>query len=388
MSEKKHKEGFREFILMALLKTEPLRYEELWDKFMHMASHIAIGSRYFEEWGENFRYRVDEFMSKLGLGSKKKRIKRRRIRKREPVEPEFRKDLEELLEKNLVHLNKEGKYGLTAEGRKQAQQHTKDMEKGAEIFRRQIMSPAGAARNTVIIDFFLAVMKLAAGFVSGSVALIADGADAAIDTTSAVVVWVGIRFKREHLGTLIITLMMFLTGLTVGYESATTLLDAVASTIKPISNSLLVIGVELVALTAAVILSIYQRYVGKMNGGLALISQSIDSKNHIYVAGAVIIGAVFSLLGIHSVDALIGAYIAVHILKDSFGLFREALSSMKGEETDFTKYGMPLAKHYEGYRLKSFRGWIMYCLREDGLRTKKELISSRKRCSNLGMCQS
>lgn len=38
--------------------------------------------------------------------------------------------------------------------------------------------------NTVIVDFLLALIKLVAGFMSGSVALIADGADAAMDTAS------------------------------------------------------------------------------------------------------------------------------------------------------------------------------------------------------------
>jgi divalent metal cation (Fe/Co/Zn/Cd) transporter len=150
-------------------------------------------------------------------------------------------------------------------------------------------------------------------------------------------VWAGIKYKKEHLGALIIILMMFLTCLSVGYESLATIYAAITSTINPMAKPYLVIAVELVALVCAGILTFYQRYVGKMSGSLALISQSIDSKNHIYVAGAVIIGAVFSILGVHFIDALIGAYIAVCILKDAVGLSREAISSIKGEETDFSE---------------------------------------------------
>jgi divalent metal cation (Fe/Co/Zn/Cd) transporter len=65
----------------------------------------------------------------------------------------------------------------------------------------------------------------------------------------------------------------------------------------------------LVSLISAVMLTFYQRYVGKSNGNLALISQPVDSKNHIYMAGVVILGAIFSIVGIHFVDPLIGVYI-------------------------------------------------------------------------------
>jgi Co/Zn/Cd efflux system component len=373
---RKKKQDFQEFILMALLGTGPLEYEELWEKFIRLVSHFAMGSMYFEEWGESFRGRVNEFMSRFGIGSKKKRLIRRKIRKREPLEPKFKENLSELLDNYLIQLNNDEKYELTDKGIRQAKEYKRNLEKGASVFRKEILSPGGTARNTIIVDFLLAVMKLAAGFLSGSVALIADGADAAIDTASAVIVWLGLKFKKEYMGTLIIILMMFLTGLCVGLESISTLYEAVVSTIEPISRPYLVISMEVVALIAAALLSIYQRYVGRMGGSLALISQSIDSKNHIYVAGAVIIGAVFSIFGIHFVDALIGTYLATHILKNAVELSKEALSSMRGEQIDFSKYGMLLEGHYEGYRLKSFQGWIMYSIREEDLMTRKELITS------------
>jgi hypothetical protein len=94
------------------------------------------------------------------------------------------------------------------------------------------------------------------------------------------------------------------------------------------------------------------------------------------VAGVVILGAIFSIVGIHFVDPLIGVYIAIRILKDAITLAREAISSLKGEETDFSAYRMPFEKHYRGYKTESFRSWIMYSIMEDGLRTGEELMAS------------
>jgi len=253
------------------------------------------------------------------------------------------------------------------------------MKRALSSIRSQYLSPTAAARNTVIANFFLAIMKLSAGFFSNSVGLIADGADAATDTVSASVVWAGVKFKKELAGTLIIILMMFITASSVGYESITKIIETLTVTMQPILMPYLIIIVEGIALTAAVILHFYQRYVGKNNGSLALISQSIDSKNHIYVAGAVIIGAIFSIFGIYFVDALIGAFVASRILMDGFSLSKEVLSSAKGEEIDFSKYKMPLERHRHLSRLETFRAWILYSMKEDNLTTKEELIKSLKR---------
>ena len=287
-------------------------------------------------------------------------------------------ECESLIEQGMLRLNEDNKYELTEEGREEAKKSAREIEK-AVISISQLLSPAAAARNTVIADFFLAVMKLLAGFLSASVGLIADGADAAIDTVSASVVWAGIKFKKEFLGTLIIISMMFITAISVGYESATKIIDAINATIPPISLPCLVIAVEGIALVAAAVLHFYQRYVGKSSGSLALISQSIDSKNHIYVAAAVIIGAVFSVFGICFVDALIGAFVATRILIDGFGLSKEAFYSIRGEETDFSKYKIPLERHWRLNKLETFRTWILYSIKEDGLNTKEGLIDSLER---------
>jgi len=79
------------------------------------------------------------------------------------------------------------------------------------------------------------------------------------------------------------------------------------------------------------------------------------------------------------VDALIGAFVASRILMDGFSLSKEVLSSVKGEEIDFSKYKMPLEGHRHLSRLETFRAWVLYSMKEDNLTTKEELIKSLKR---------
>ena len=110
------------------------------------------------------------FTSRFGLRPEWERgdERRRREREREPVELAFRNTLLELSRECQIHLNENEQYELTDHGKKQAEKYKKDMEKGAEKFRDHILSLPATARNTVIVDLFLASIKLISGFASGS----------------------------------------------------------------------------------------------------------------------------------------------------------------------------------------------------------------------------
>jgi Co/Zn/Cd efflux system component len=366
-----HHFDYYRFILIALLKEGPLSQQELVDRTTAMIDQ-------FYTFGISFAFSI---LPRFGINPYDM-DDRREMRRREQdfkASEECAKECESLLTRNMVIVNQNNKYELTEAGKKTAAESAEDIEKWAKKAEHFVLSPGAAAKNTVIIDFFLAAMKLLAGFLSGSVGLIADGADAAVDTASAFIVWLGIKFKKELLGTVIVILMMFITAGTIGYESISKIVYAFTSTLQPLARPYLVIIVEGIALLAALILSFYQRYVGKRHGSLALISQSIDSRNHIYVATAVIVGAIFSIFGIHFIDALIGMFIAVRILIDGVELAKEALSAAKGEETDFSKYILPFEKHWHLSKLESFRSWILYTIKDGGPQNKDELIQALER---------
>jgi Co/Zn/Cd efflux system component/predicted transcriptional regulator len=351
-----------------LLKKGPLSLENL----KRLASILATQ---FEMVGVEFTTRIfSGFFSKLGRPA----AVRSSNPKRKIDEPEVNVELEcdNLLTMGLVELNEAREYQLTEKGEEEAERFSRKMEKGVEFFEKQLLGSTAAARNTVVISFFLAVIKLLSGFFGGSIGLISDGADASIDTVSASVAWVGMKLRRESLGALVTVLMMFVAGVSVGYESISTIIEALGSRMSPIAMPFLVIGVEGVALVCATLLFFYQRFTGKRNGSLALISQSVDSKNHIYVAAMVIAGAVFSVFGIRLVDALVGAFVAAKIMIDAFGLSKEMLSSMRGKPVDLSSYEMPLEKQWQLSKLETFRTWILYSVNEERLSTKDEIIAS------------
>ena len=70
---------------------------------------------------------------------------------------------------------------------------------------------------------------------------------------------------------------------------------------------------------------VHQRYVGLRSGHLALITQSVDSRNHVIVAAGVTAGLVAALLRYPLLDTLVGLAVALLILKSAVELAVEIL---------------------------------------------------------------
>lgn len=358
---------FYKFVLLALLKEGPLKLRQLEDITKIMLSQ-------FELVGVEFGTRiVSSFFSKFGRPAVIR--SNRNNRRRDELEIDIASECQDLLKKELIELELPDTFKLTNDGEKMAREFETNLKKSVTTLESKFLNPSSAARNTLIIDFFLAILKLYSGFISGSVGLIADGADATLDTASAFLVWLGIKIKNEIIGTVIILLMMYFTGITLSYESFNNIIEAFKGNISPITNTFLVISTELIALISAIIMFFYQRFVGKSYGSLSLISQSVDSKNHIYVAISVILAAVLSNFGIPFLDSIIGGFVGIKILKDSIDLSRETLSSMKGEELDLKKYELPLQKEWQTSKIETFKTWTLLTIKEDNLNKREEIIN-------------
>ncbi len=365
MKDEKPVLGYDKFLMMALLRDGPLNQDELWEKTMLFLSLIwyqqlpGKGQPLMEQ----LFFRLANLRSKLEDGRASKATG-------SPAE-----EMEKLAEKGWVNFNNENKYELTREGREKAEEYEKGMKKSA-LSAENELQPSSTAKNTTFLDAFLAVLKLGSGLISGSIGLIADGTDATMDTIEAILVWLGIKYHRENLSTVLVIGGLFIASISILFDSVTHILAALGGNAEPITMPYLVIAVEGIAILAAVFLFYYQRFVGKVSNSLTLISQSVDSKNHIFIGISVIIGAVFAIYGIYFVDAVIGLFVAIGIFKDAVDLLREAISAQRGEEEDYSGYRLPLEECWEENKLMAFRNWILYALWAEELKTRPEIILS------------
>jgi cation diffusion facilitator family transporter len=336
-----------EFILLILYKDGPQSKEQLEEKTVMQVLNFDSGilKRHYSKSGDNKQLNVTAVC-------------------------------ENLLSRNWIKLDTYAKYELTDSGQTAAEQIHKAFEGGAHRLETKLLSPSAVARNTTICYAIGSVLKMTIGLISGSVGLIADGADTIVATAASGIVWAGIKFKKEVIGTLTIIGLLFLAAVILLYHSFLSISHVLAGTFQPMTMPYLVITVELISILIMYALSIYQRFVGKRHQNLALISLSIDSKNAVYSAVVVIIGAICALFGIYWVDAIIGIIIAIRISIDGINLIRDTAKTMQGEKIDFSKFELPFEKQINQRRTNNFQHWILYTIHKNKLSTKKEIVTS------------
>lgn len=374
MSAKDYKPvGYEKFILMAILKNGKISIDQLDNITIVFISSIWYNIHYGKTYNIFGRIMLMIFRFRDKIWESYYSHLRRESWEKKGVETEDY--CRELTEKGMIkEIN--GNYELTDDGKIVALRVTEKLGERADMIKNRMFKPSSAAINTTIVDGLMAFLKLSTGFITGSVGIISDGTDSATDTISAFLVWIGIKYKHESLSTLLVILLLFVASITVMYQSFSRLYTAWLGTITPIVDPSLIIIIEGLAIFVYAGLFFYQRQVGRGSGSLTLISQSVDSKNHIFIASSVVIGAIFSIFGIYFVDAIVGAVVAFRIFTDAIGLLKDAIHSMKGEETDLHKYKTPIEDYVQEGKLKAFRIWVIYAVWARELNNHKEVVDS------------
>jgi hypothetical protein len=119
----------------------------------------------------------------------------------------------------------------------------------------------------------------------------------------------------------------------------------------------------------------YQRYVGLRSGIMALITQSVDSRNHVIVAASVTAGLVGSLLRFPLLDTLVGLGVAFLILKSALELAIETVRSLSEEEVDLTRFEFGIAAQYDKFRQAQLRDWMFCLVEKQGMENRAEVVA-------------
>jgi hypothetical protein len=298
------------------------------------------------------------------------RLYTNRARHRRRLE-RLRDDLAGLVQVGWV--TQEGdRYALTAIGREQVSREAANAQSYLEEVSRKLRAlfqPEVASKVTLIVQTFLAVIKLPAGLISGSVGLLNDSADTILDLISSLLVYFGIRFNKERLVSILLVVFMLGTGGFTLYEAVHRFLTPYVPEVDwfPFAAALL-------SALAGLVLWTYQRYIGLQNGLMAFIAESVDSRNHVIVALAVTAGLVASVLHFGLLDMLVGLVVAVLILWSAIELAVDLVRSSSGQ-VDLSRYGFWLQHVYEQGRETYLRDWMLSMVDRREVRTRDELAA-------------
>ena len=193
----------------------------------------------------------------------------------------------------------------------------------------------------------IAILKIAVGELSGSIALIADAIHDLSDSIVTLVAWAGLRiaerrptekfpygyYKAENFATFLISLLFLYGGFEVLKESWAKLFSKVS-----ISYAGIALIVPVISAIYGWIISGYFMKVGKRMYSQSLIAISKETKIHIIVAISVFIGILCSYLQIPFVEALVGVGIAFLIFRIAAFTAKDSLYSLMdvspGEEIE------------------------------------------------------
>lgn len=187
-------------------------------------------------------------------------------------------------------------------------------------------------------NLFLVFFKLAAGFLSASSAMISDGVHSATDVCSAAIVLLGVRASTkeadtehpygherfEALAALLIAVMLFITGLGIGYGGLRTILQRESLE----APGLLAAFAALVSVGVKLWMSLYTRRMATRLSSTALFASAGHYRMDAAASFGVLLGVLGARLGYPVLDPIAGILIALLIVKAAFDIFADAANKL------------------------------------------------------------
>ncbi len=199
-----------------------------------------------------------------------------------------------------------------------------------------------ATYASVAVGTSLAVAKLAAWLITGSVTILSSLLDSLVDVAASTITLVSVhhalrppdrshRFghgKAEPLGALAQAAFIAGSGLFVVFQAVDRLIDP-----EPLRATAAGIAVMVVSIVATAGLVTYQRHVVRLTGSLAVAADSLHYKGDLLINLVVIATLViFATTGIVWLDPLVAVAIAAYLLVNAVRVGREAFDLLMDRE--------------------------------------------------------
>ena len=206
-----------------------------------------------------------------------------------------------------------------------------------EMSREKQGSLAGAMG--IGVNILLFVIKLMAGLLSGSVAIMADAVNNLTDSGSSIIMLVGFRLSakpadREHpfgharieylCGVIVSFIVLFL-GIELGRTSFVKILAPEKAEFGPVA-----LGVLIVSILIKLWLCLFYTRVGRRIDSQSLLATASDSRNDVISTLVVLLGALITRLTSLDLDGFLGLLVAAFIIVSGVKLIMETADPLLG----------------------------------------------------------
>lgn len=200
----------------------------------------------------------------------------------------------------------------------------------------------------IVVNVLVALSKVVVGMLASSIAIISEGVNNAADALTSVLTLVGTKLAGKHpdkkhpfgygrieyLTSFIIAVLILVTGFEM-------LIGAVELVFEPTELAISYLSLAVVAGSAVVkfILGVYTMKMGKKAESSALHAVGVDCRNDSFVSLVTIASAIVFLVFQFSIDAYVGIFTSLLIIKAGFDVLKDAVSDLLGRagEEDLAK---------------------------------------------------
>jgi len=204
------------------------------------------------------------------------------------------------------------------------------------------------------VNIGLAVIKLVAGIIGHSRALLADG----INSTSDVAYYIAVKVftklagkpadnehpyghhQMESIAALVIGAFVITTAIAIFWNSMNAAYDLWVNGAEPVAAvyRVFTLGTACMTICIKIILFLYARSAAQRTGNPALMALAYDHRNDIFSSAGAAVGIAMSWFGFQWGDPLAGACVALIILKTGIHILRESsddlMDTLPGDELE------------------------------------------------------
>lgn len=199
---------------------------------------------------------------------------------------------------------------------------------------------------TITVNILLSVIKLIAGIIGHSNAMISDAIHSASDVFSTFVVLIGIKLStkkadKEHpygherlecVAALLLAFVLFITGLGIGYDALKNIIQGNYSHLQV--PSILALGVAIISILTKEGMYWYTRYHAKKMDSSALMADAWHHRSDAFSSIGALIGILGARLGYPIMDSIASLVIFVFIAKAAYDIFKDAIDKMVDHACD------------------------------------------------------
>ena len=218
---------------------------------------------------------------------------------------------------------------------KQGEAHQAARTRDAIIVRTSIMG--------IVANVLLAAFKAFIGLASRSIAIVMDAVNNVSDAASSVITIVGTKLagkepdkkhpfghgRIEYLSAMLISVLVLYAGITALVESVKKIIHPETPDYSAVS--LVIVGI---AVLVKVFLGRYVKSVGQKVNSDSLINSGADASLDALISAATLVAALVFVLFKVSLEAWLGAFISLVIIKSGVDMLQGTISKILGEGAD------------------------------------------------------